>query len=63
MPSLDHHIMMKLKLERWSHGHPPRGFEIEREIMADRHRSKSIGRKKTGRFSLGTLKMLWRRTA
>ena len=59
MPSRDNHVMMTLKLDRWSQDHILRGFEIERELSAARHRKTSRPRKRQKRFSLGNLKMLW----
>lgn len=59
MPNLDNHVMMTLKLGRWSQDHTLRAFEIEREIAAARHRNLTSSRKRTKRFSLGNLKMLW----
>ncbi|RBW53173.1 hypothetical protein [Ruegeria sp. A3M17] len=61
MPYLDNHVMMTLKLDRWAQDHTLRAFEIEREIMAARQPCAS--RKRTKRFSLGNLKMLWTSTA
>ncbi|WP_170763377.1 hypothetical protein [Ruegeria lacuscaerulensis] len=61
MPYLDNHVMMTLKLDRWSQDHNLRAFEIEREIMAARQ--PCAPRKRTKRFSLGNLKMLWTSTA
>ncbi len=63
MPYLDNHVMMTLKLDRWSQDHVLRGFEIERELAATRQRQ--IGRpvKRTRRFSLGNLKILWTSSA
>jgi len=57
MPSRDNHVMMTLKLGHWSQDHTLRAFEIEREIMASR--CPHTPRKRTRRFSLGNLKMLW----
>ena len=62
MPSRDNHVMMTLQLDRWAQDHTLRAFEIEREIMATRHQ-KPAPRKRTKRFSLGNLKMLWTSTA
>ncbi|WP_037315084.1 hypothetical protein [Ruegeria halocynthiae] len=61
MPSRDNHVMMTLQLDRWSRDHSLRAFEIEREIMAAR--CPAARRKRTRRFSLGNLKMLWVSTA
>ncbi|SMO68101.1 hypothetical protein [Ruegeria faecimaris] len=57
MPSLDNHVMMTLQLGRWSQDHTLRAFEIEREIMASRQ--PCAPKKRTRRFSLGNLKLLW----
>ncbi len=59
MPYLDNHVMMTLKLDRWSQDHVLRGFEIERELAAARERQTIRPVKRTRRFSLGNLKMLW----
>lgn len=40
MSSHDHHIMMNLKLGRWSDQRPLRSYELEREWM-DRHKPAS----------------------
>ncbi|WP_109310694.1 hypothetical protein [Ruegeria sp. AU67] len=61
MPYLDNHVMMTLKLDRWAQDHTLRAFEIEREIMTARQ--PCAPRKRTKRFSLGNLKMLWTSTA
>ncbi len=63
MPSRDEHVLMSLKLERWSQDHTLRGYEIERELAAARHKARPERRKRTRRFSLGNLKMLWGSTA
>lgn len=63
MPSRDHHVMMTLKLDRWSQDHTLRAFEIEREILAERHRNLIAPRNIRRRFSLGNLKMLFGKTA
>lgn len=57
MPSRDNHVMMTLKLGRWTQEHSLRGFEIEREVMASRY--PCARRKRARRFSLGNLKLLW----
>ncbi len=59
MPSLDNHVLMHLKLERWSQDHKLRAYEIERELAADRHRTQPARRKRSRRISLGNLKLLW----
>ncbi len=59
MPSRDNHVMMTLKLDRWSQDHSLRAFEIERELASARYCEKATPRKRTRRFSLGNLKMLW----
>ncbi len=59
MPSRDNHVMMTLKLGRWSQDHTLRGFEIERQIMAERHCRSVQQRRRVRRFSLGNLKMIW----
>ncbi|SDX48588.1 hypothetical protein SAMN05444358_106120 [Ruegeria halocynthiae] len=59
MPYLDNHVMMTLKLDRWSQDHALRGFEIERELAAAREGQTRRHVKRTRRFSLGNLKMLW----
>ncbi|WP_299664268.1 hypothetical protein [uncultured Ruegeria sp.] len=59
MPYLDNHVMMTLKLDRWSQDHVLRGFEIERERAAARERHAARPAKRTKRISLGNLKMLW----
>ena len=59
MPHLDNHVMMTLKLGRWSQDHALRGFEIERELAAARHHCADTPRARRRRFSLGNLKMLW----
>ncbi len=59
MPYLDNHVMMTLKLDRWSQDHVLRGFEIERELAAARERQTIRPVKRTRRFSLGNLKMFW----
>lgn len=63
MPSRDHHVMMTLKLGRWSQDHALRSFEIEREIAAARHACAEEPTPRRRRFSLGNLKMLWTGTA
>ena len=63
MPSRDNHVMMTLKLDRWSQDHTLRAFEIERELASARHCTQPEARKRTRRFSLGNLKMLWSSTA
>ncbi|MCG7520686.1 hypothetical protein [Ruegeria sp. Ofav3-42] len=62
MPSRDNHVMMTLQLDRWAQDHTLRAFELEREILAARAH-KPVPRKRTKRFSLGNLKMLWTSTA
>lgn len=32
MPSLDHHVLMSLQLDRWSPDYPLRHYDIEREL-------------------------------
>ncbi len=59
MPYRDNHVMMTLKLGRWAQDHTLRGFEIERELAAARHRTNTRTKKRTRRFSLGNLKTLW----
>ncbi|MEM6657711.1 MAG: hypothetical protein AAF496_09500 [Pseudomonadota bacterium] len=59
MPSLDHHVMMALKLDRWSQEHNLRAFEIEREIFCARQSATKPKRKPLRRFSLGNLKLIW----
>lgn len=59
MPSRDHHVMMTLKLDRWSEDHALRGFEIERELAATRECRDTRPVRRKWRFSLGNLKMLW----
>ncbi len=59
MPSRDHHVMMTLKLDRWTQDHSLRGFEIERELSQARQRCDTRPVKRRRRFSLGNLKMLW----
>ena len=63
MPYLDNHVMMTLKLDRWSQDYVLRGFEIERELAAARECKAARPIKRTKRFSLGNLKMLWTSTA
>lgn len=59
MPYLDNHVLMTLKLDRWSQDHALRGFEIERELAAARGCKAVRPRKRARRFSLGNLKLLW----
>jgi hypothetical protein len=61
MPSRDNHVMMTLQLGRWSQDHSLRAFEIERELMSTRQ--PCAPRRRTRRFSLGNLKLLWTGTA
>lgn len=61
MPSRDNQVMMTLQLDRWAPERNLRAFEIEREIMAARQ--PCARRKRSKRFSLGNLKMLWTSTA
>lgn len=63
MPSRDNHVMMTLKLGRWSQEHSLRGFEIERELSESRQRCDTRPIKRRRRFSLGNLKMLWTSSA
>lgn len=63
MPSRDNHVMMTLQLGRWAQDHTLRAYEIEREIMADRQPRFASPKRRTKRFSLGNLKMLWSSTA
>ncbi len=63
MPSRDNHVLMTLKLDRWSQDHTLRAFEIEREIMTARQCSQFKPRKRARWFSLGNLKALWSSTA
>ena len=63
MPSRDNHVMMTLKLGRWSQDHILRGFEIERELAAAREHNNIPPVRRRKRFSLGNLKgnlkVLW----
>ena len=59
MPYLDNHVMMTLKLDRWAQEHTLRGYEIERELAATRHRGNLRQQRRVRRVSLGNLKMLW----
>ena len=61
MPSRDHHVMMTLHLGCWSQDHRLRAFEIERDLAAARQHCPP--KRRTGRFSLGNLKLLWSGTA
>ncbi|WP_120634017.1 hypothetical protein [Ruegeria sp. EL01] len=63
MPYRDNHVMMTLKLGRWSQEHTLRAFEIEREIMSARQKTAVKPKTRTKRFSLGNLKSLWGSTA
>ncbi|MEO1106923.1 MAG: hypothetical protein AAFX90_03295 [Pseudomonadota bacterium] len=63
MPYLDNHVMMTLKLGRWSQDHTLRAFEIERELAEARLPCQARTRKRRRRFSLGNLKMLWTNAA
>ena len=63
MPYLDNHVMMTLKLGRWSDDHTLRAFEIERELAQARQPCQARIKKRRRRFSLGNLKMLWTSTA
>lgn len=61
MPSRDHHVMMTLQLGRWSQHQALRRFRIERAAI---HTCKSMRPvKRTRRFSLGNLKILWASSA
>ena len=59
MPSRDNHVMMTLKLGRWSQDHILRGFEIERELAAAREHSNIRPVRRRRRFSWGNLKVFW----
>ncbi len=59
MPSRDNHVLMTLKLDRWSQTHNLRAFEIERELAEARERCNTRPITPRRRFSLGNLKMLW----
>ncbi len=63
MPYLDNHVMMTLKLGRWSQGHALRAFEIEHEMARERQCMQPASKKRTRWFSLGNLKILWTSTA
>ncbi|MCA0908224.1 MULTISPECIES: hypothetical protein [Ruegeria] len=63
MPYLDTHVMMTLRLGQWSQDHTLRAFEIEREIAMARQCKQPVSKKRSRRFSLGNLKMLWTSTA
>jgi hypothetical protein len=55
--------MITLKLGPWAQEHALRGFDIEREIATARQACVGVPRKRSKRFSLGNLKMLWTSTA
>ncbi len=59
MPSRDNHVMMTLKLDRWSQDHALRAFEIERELASARECGNTRPVRRKRRFSLGNLKVLW----
>ncbi|WP_298937305.1 hypothetical protein [uncultured Ruegeria sp.] len=63
MSYYDNHVMMSLKLGRWSQEHSLRAYEIEREIMAARQKTPVKSKIRIKRFSLGNLKSLWGSTA
>ncbi len=59
MPSRDNHVMMKLKLGRWSQHRAPRGFEIESEIASVRHCENTQPKRRKRLFSLRNFKAIW----
>jgi len=48
MCSLDHRILMSLKLDRWSEPHELRKHEIERELLAAHYVSSTIRNRRRG---------------